>query len=162
MRGTWQLVVPHDLSWLLDLLGPGLRAQSQRRHRQLGLDEKSFTRAESVLTKLLSKGAAATRETLRDTLEAAGLSTEGQRLSHLLVELELRGLLCSGPLADGAATSCLVEHRVRSVTKKKTLDEALAELARSSTGARQTHQRRWWAPGALPGRRRPGRRRVAT
>lgn len=146
MRGTWQYVVPDDLPWLLELLGTGVRSKAARRHRDLELDEKTFSRAESVLTKALAKGAAATRETLREALEGAGVATEAQRLSHLLVELELRGLLCSGPHVDGAASWCLLEHRV-SAAAKTSREEALATLARryfESRGPATLGDFRWW------------------
>ncbi|MDP1919491.1 MAG: winged helix DNA-binding domain-containing protein [Myxococcales bacterium] len=147
MRGTWQYVVPDDLPWLTELLGPGARSQAVRRHQQLGLDEKTFTRAESVLTRSLERGPM-TRAALRAVLEEAGISTEGQRLSHLVVELELRGLLCSGPHVEGDATWCLVEHRVKRRAPKRSREEALGELARRffvSRGPATVADFRWWA-----------------
>ena len=147
MRGTWQYVAPDDLPWLTALLGPGARSKAVRRHRQLGLDEKTFTRAESVLTRRLEQGPV-TRAALRAVLEAAGISTEAQRLSHLVIELELRGLLCSGPHVEGDATWCLVEQRVKRHAPKRSRDEALGELARRffvSRGPATVADFRWWA-----------------
>ncbi len=147
MRGTWQYVAPDDLPWLIALLGPGARSTAVRRHRQLGLDEKTFTRAETAVTKLLATGPAS-RAVLRAALEGAGISTEGQRLSHLAVELELRGLICSGPHVEGSATWCLLEQRVRRRAPKWSREEALAELARRyfvSRGPATVADFRWWA-----------------
>lgn len=147
MRGTWQYVAPDDLPWLIALLGPGARTKAVRRHQELGLGEKTFTRAESVVTPSLENGPM-TREALRAALEAAGISTEAQRLSHLVIELELRGLLCSGPHVDGAATWSLLEQRVKRRAPKRSRDEALGELARRffvSRGPATVGDFRWWA-----------------
>ncbi len=147
MRGTWQYVVPGDLRWLLSLFGPKVRASAARRHEQLGLDAKTLARSEALLEKALTKQAALTREAARDVLEAGGVSTKEQRLSHLLIDAELSGLLCSGPHEEGKATWTLVEKRVGAPKKLPPREELLARLATrffESRGPATLEDFRWW------------------
>lgn len=148
MRGTWQYVVPEDLRWLLSLFGPKVRASAARRHQQLGLDAKTLARSEALLEKALTKQRALTREAVRDVLEAGGVSTKEQRLSHLLIDAELSGMLCSGPHEDGKATWALVEQRVGAAKKLPPREELLARLATrffESRGPATVDDLRWWS-----------------
>lgn len=148
LRGTWQYVVPEDLRWLLSLVGPKVRAAAARRHEQLGLDAKTLSRSEALLEKALTKGGALTREAARDVLEAGGVSTKEQRLSHLLIDSELSGLLCSGPHEAGKATWALVEQRVGPEKRLPPRDELLARLATrffESRGPATVDDLRWWS-----------------
>lgn len=147
MRGTWQYVVPDDLRWLLSLFGPKVRASAARRHLELGLDAKTLSRSEALLEKALQKRPALTREAAREVLEAGGVSTKEQRLSHLLIDAELSGLLCSGPHDDGKATWALVEQRVGAAKKLLLRDELLERLATrffESRGPATLDDFRWW------------------
>lgn len=147
MRGTWQYVVPEDLQWLLSLFGPKVRASAARRHQQLGLDAKTLARSEALLEKALQQKPALSREGAREVLEAGGVSTQEQRLSHLLIDAELSGLLCSGPHEDGKATWALVEHRVGAAKKLPSREALLGQLARrffESRGPATLQDFRWW------------------
>lgn len=147
MRGTWQYVVPGDLQWLLSLFGPKVRASAARRHTELGLDAKTLARSEGLLEKALRKHRALTREAAREVLEAGGVSTKEQRLSHLLIDAELSGLLCSGPHEDGKATWALIEHRVGAAKTLPSRAELLGQLATrffESRGPATLEDFRWW------------------
>lgn len=147
MRGTWQYVVPEDLQWLLSLFGPKVRASAARRHQQLGLDTKTLARSEGLLEKALRKHRALTREAAREVLEAGGVSTQEQRLSHLLIDAELSGLLCSGPHEDGKATWALIEDRVGAAKTLPSRAELLGRLATrffESRGPATLEDFRWW------------------
>jgi len=124
-----------------------VRASAARRHEQLGLDAKTLARSEALLEKALTKQAALTREAARDVLEAGGVSTKEQRLSHLLIDAELSGLLCSGPHEEGKATWTLVEKRVGAPKKLPPREELLARLATrffESRGPATLEDFRWW------------------
>src|SRR5688500_3731914 len=54
LRGTWQLVAPADLRWLLALIGPRVIAAAAGRHRELGLGAADFRRAERALGRALA------------------------------------------------------------------------------------------------------------
>ncbi|MBT2397812.1 DNA glycosylase AlkZ-like family protein [Streptomyces sp. ISL-100] len=56
MRGTLHLVPTADVRWLTSLLGPVFLRLSERRYRELGLDERDLLRAERVITSALADG----------------------------------------------------------------------------------------------------------
>jgi hypothetical protein len=53
MRGTLHLVTAVDIRWLLALLTPRVLAGAAGRHKQLELDETTFTRTESLFISAL-------------------------------------------------------------------------------------------------------------
>src|SRR5260370_41516830 len=72
LRGTWQLVAPADIHWMLALVGPRLIASNARRYRELDLDAKTFRRSNSALAKALRTGEHRTRAELSAALVDAG------------------------------------------------------------------------------------------
>lgn len=147
MRGTWQYVAPSDLRWLLALLGPRVRRSAEVRHRQLELSPRHFSRCEAALTRALEETGPLTREEVRAVLERAGVPTHEQRLSHLITDAELAGLLCSGPMKDDQPTWALLDARVPRPRRTRTRDESLAELAQryfASRGPASLADFRWW------------------
>jgi hypothetical protein len=135
MRGTLHTVLATDLLWMLELMAPRPRAAAAKRRPQLGLDEGDVTRAHGLAVAALMAGAAPpgpsgglTRAELLAVWEAAGLATAGGRGYHLIAELAQRGVLCLGPLRDGAQLFVLVDSWVRD-PRRLDRDDALAELA---------------------------------
>ena len=96
MRGTIHLVAPADARWMLALLTPRVVQRSQGRLRQLGIDAATLATSERVLTRALEGGRHLTRHALFGALQAAGISSEGQRGIHILGQLAQAGLLCFG------------------------------------------------------------------
>ena len=115
MRGTLHLVPAVDLGWMLQLTGDRIFASAAHRHRELGLDESRFARARSTAERVLAGGLVLSRAALLDEFTAAGLDVTGQRGSHILLALSVRGVLVFGPV-DGAtqtlrfSTSGLPSH----------------------------------------------------
>ena len=158
MRWTWQLVTPADLHWMLPLVAPRLMARAARRHRELALDAKTFRRAEAAFTRALADGGHRTRAELGAALRAAGIAPDGPRLSHLLGQAELQGLLCSGAPRGKQATWALLAGRAPRAGAALTRDEALAELARRyfrSRGPATAADFAWWS-GLAPADARAG------
>ncbi|MBL8994726.1 MAG: winged helix DNA-binding domain-containing protein, partial [Spirochaetia bacterium] len=94
MRGTLHFVAAEDLRWILALTAPrNIRAQAGR-HRQLGLDEKTFSKSSKILAKELSGVAPKIRSELYAILQKNKISTEGQRGIHLLWRAAQEGLIC--------------------------------------------------------------------
>ena len=147
MRPTWHFVMPEDIRWLLELTGPRVNAGNAGRYRQLGLDDATLARSDTLLANALAGGVSLTRTELAERLETGGISTEGQRTGYMLMHAELAGLICSGPRKGKQFTYTLLEERV---PQAPTMDreEALAELTRryvESHGPATPHDLAWWS-----------------
>src|SRR5262245_57911523 len=98
-------------------------------YRTLGLDSATFRRVETALTGALAGGRHHTREELRGVLERAGVRTHGSlRMSYLMMQAELNGLVCSGPRRDRQFMYALLDERVPP-TKPVAREASLVELA---------------------------------
>jgi len=128
LRPTWHFVSAEDIYWLLELSAPQMKCAMKSRDKQLGLDEKIFIKSNSIITKALSGGKHLTRTELMVKLEKAKISTNEQRLIHLMYYAELSCVVCSGKIIDGNQTYAMLEERVKK-PKQIHRDEALAKLA---------------------------------
>jgi hypothetical protein len=158
LRGTWQLVAPADVRWMLDLVAPRLIASYATRYRQLELDAATFRRGNAVLAEALRGGAQLTRGELASAYEAAGIATTGQRLAHLLQRAELEALICGGARRGKQFTYTLLENRAPGSLPRLERDEALAELALRyfrSRGPATLDDFKWWS-GLAPAGARAG------
>ncbi|MEK8110245.1 winged helix DNA-binding domain-containing protein [Micromonospora sp. M12] len=81
MRGTVHLVPPADARWMLELTGVRSLAGVATRRTQLGLTEADADRAVDVLGAALAGGGRLSRAQCLATLRAAGLGTDGQRVT---------------------------------------------------------------------------------
>ena len=152
MRWTWPIVRPQDVRWLLALVAPRLIAGAASRFRELGLDEATFRRSRTALARALSDGAHLTRSEMATTLQAAGVSTEGQRLSYLLGRAEIDGVITSGATRGKQTTHALLELRAPDARAVLPRDEAIAELALRyfrSRGPATAADFVWWAGTTL-------------
>ncbi|HET8766107.1 MAG TPA: winged helix DNA-binding domain-containing protein [Pedococcus sp.] len=131
LRPTWHLVRPEDLRWILDLTSPRVLAGMAGRHRQLGLDEAGIVDAGvEQIADLVRDRRFRTRADLGAELVRLGSPIgPGERLGHLLLVAELRGVICSGPMQGVHHTYALVDEVVPP-TVAKDRDEALVELVR--------------------------------
>jgi hypothetical protein len=148
LRGTWQLVAPEDVRWMVGLVGPRLIASYATRYRQLELDAAAFRRSNAALAKALRGGRALTRVELASVLEDAGVSTAGQRLSHLLERGELDGLICGAARRGKQFTYGLLDDRAPASRAPLERDAALAELAGRyfrSRGPATLDDFKWWS-----------------
>ena len=147
MRPTWHFVAPADIRWLLDLTGGRVQAGLGSRYRQLELDADQFARSRAVIARSLAGGQALTRLELGAALESAGISTEGQRLPHILTHAELEGLIVSGPRQGKQHTYALLDERVPPGPRLGR-EEALAELVRryfTGHGPATMRDFTWWS-----------------
>jgi hypothetical protein len=152
MRWTWQLVLPEDVRWMLDLVRDRLVVRAARRHWQLDLDAATFRRSNDVLERAVRDGDHATRDELAARLEKAGISPAGGRLSHLLGRAELDAVLCSGARRGKQLTYVHLDQRAPRRRTPWRRDEALAELARryfQSRGPATLADFVWWSGLAI-------------
>ena len=128
MRGTLHVVAGEDLGWLLQLTAPRMLASAWGRRAALGITGSDTARAREIVTAELSGRSAATRQALLAALEAAGISTAGQRGYHLLGFLAQNGTLVLGPTEGPQQTFVLLDDWVPN-PRRLERDEALGELA---------------------------------
>jgi hypothetical protein len=147
LRPTWHFVSADDIRWMLELTAPRILAASKSRHLQLGLTPALVSKSLNVIEKSLAGGVHKTREALISELEGAGIPTDENRASHLLLRAELDGLICSGKIEAGKPKYALLDDRI---PKKEqiTKEEALARLARTyftSHGPATIQDFSWWS-----------------
>lgn len=147
LRPTWHFVTPADIKWLLALTAPRVKAACAYQWRRLELDEALFKRSHAVLTKTLRDGPLS-RTQVAEALTRAKVIQDGeQRLSHILMQAELDGLICSGGRHGKQFTYALLADRVPHA-KTFPRDEALAELTRryfTGHGPATVQDFAWWS-----------------
>jgi Winged helix DNA-binding domain len=147
LRGTLHYVAAVDVRWMLGLSGSRTIARDARRYRQLELDEATFVKSRRVLARALRGGKQLTRPELAAALNRAGISTDGQRLIHIMNHAALSGLVCYAARRGKQFTFALLDEWVP-VGKTLERDEALAELARryfTSHGPATLQDFVWWS-----------------
>jgi hypothetical protein len=146
-RGTWQLVTPGDVRWMLDLVGPRVLAARGARERRLGLDAALLRRSLGILERALAGGRHLTRDEAGDELARGGVAVVGVALAHVLQRAELVGLLASGTLRGRTPTFALLDGRAPQRARLHRA-EALRELALRHARGRgpvTAADLAWWA-----------------
>lgn len=129
LRPTWHFVTPADIHWMLALTAPRVHTVNAYMYRKLELDGTTCSRCNTVLAEALQGGRQRTRDELGETLQKAGIATENRmRLSYLMMQAELDGIVCSGPRRGKQFTYALLDERAPR-TRRLNHEEALAELA---------------------------------
>jgi hypothetical protein len=155
MRGTLHIVPAEDLGWMLHLTRERTLRSAAGRHRQLELDDETFARAAAAAEAAVAAGPLA-RPALLAALEAAGISVQAQRGSHLLFYLCLTGLLVFGPKQGAQHSFTLLRDWVEQ-GRALDGDEALAEFARryyTGHGPATDRDFAWWSSLTLTDARR--------
>jgi len=127
LRPTWHIVLPADIGWMLQVTGPRVKALNAYMYRREGLDDSTLEHSQALLIDALQEGNFLTRKQLSDMFEAAGIAASRFRLAYILMDAELSGSICSGPLNGKQHTYALIDERAPQ-SKNLTFDEALAEL----------------------------------
>ncbi|MGS2764062.1 winged helix DNA-binding domain-containing protein [Sinomicrobium sp. M5D2P9] len=147
LRPTWHLVTAEDLRWILKLTAPNIQTSMRSRNKQLGLTEDIFHKSNRILQKALETGKHLSRRELVTELQNAGLPTDDNRSSHLLLHAELEGILCSGTIKDKQNTYALLDERIPAYDVPDR-DESLAKLAEvyfTSHGPATIKDFIWWS-----------------
>jgi hypothetical protein len=129
LRPTWHFVSANDIRWLLELTAPRIKASLRSRHNQLGLTATIFAESNSIIAQSLKSGKHLSREELMAELRKSKIPLDENRASHLLVQAELDGIICSGSSKNGKQTYALLDERVPT-TKSLPRKESSAQLAR--------------------------------
>ena len=147
MRPTWHFVTPEDIRWILALTSPRVHRFNGYYYRQTGLDKSIFEKSNAVIQKALKGGKQLTRSELDEHLKKATIPTQNLGLSYSIMQAELAGIIASGPRRGKQFTYMLLDERAPQ-TKKRTHEEALAELAKryfQSHGPAQAKDFSWWS-----------------
>jgi hypothetical protein len=147
MRPTWHFVTPSDIGWLIDLTGPRVQRAMAPYHRRLELDARTLTGGSAIVERALGDRRYSTRAELGQRLQRGGLTMAGQRLAHLMMHIELAGVICSGPRRGREFTYALLAERAPR-SARMTRDEALATLGRryfTSHGPATVRDFVWWS-----------------
>lgn len=147
LRGTLHYAAADDIRWMLDLVAPRTISRAARRYRQLDLDDATLAKSETVLVRALESDGQCTRAELASALNRAGITTDGQRLIHILNHAALNGLFCYATRRGKQFTFALLNEWVPAGTTL-TRDEALAELARryfTGHGPATLQDFVWWS-----------------
>jgi hypothetical protein len=128
-RGTLHLVRSEDYPWLHALTTPPLLTSAARRLRQEGVSPDAAERAVATIERALAEEGPLTRLQLKERLDSANLSTEGQAMIHLLFLATLRGIAVRGPMVGKQHAYVLVRDWL-GPQKPVDREAALAELAR--------------------------------
>ena len=112
LRPTWHLVAPEDLRWIQRVTATKVESSMGARHRGLGLDDTTTTRALKVLETVLAGPTPRVRREVAAAFGEAGLPSGGEHVAHLLLLAELRAVVCSGPVRGTEHTYVLVDETV--------------------------------------------------
>lgn len=126
LRPTWHFLLADDLHWIIDATGARLDSALASRSRQLALNEPFVERVTDRITGLLRGRVFLTRRELQSELGDADFA--GERLGHVLMLGEVRGLLCSGPMRGPHHTYALVSERFPG-PERRNREDAVRELA---------------------------------
>jgi hypothetical protein len=147
LRPTWHFVTPPDIRWMLALNASRLQRISFTYGKRLGLTTAILTKARKVVESALEGGHTLTRAELSARLARARIQATGQRLAHLLFDLEQQAVICSGPRRGKQFTYALFSERVTSM-RPISREEALTELATryfQSHGPATVRDFAWWS-----------------
>jgi Winged helix DNA-binding domain len=127
LRPTWHLVAAEDIRWILEVTAPRVQKLNQTIYRQEGLDLATLDRGLALIVEELEGGRYRDRAELGQALADRRLVSQRLGLAYIVMNAELQGVICSGPMRGRQQTYALLEERV-----PRSADAAgdAAELAR--------------------------------
>ena len=147
LRPTWHFVAPEDVRWMIELTAKRIRMHTATRLRFMELNDAIFVKCANIITRLLEGGKQLARTEIAAALRQGGVATNEQRFVHIMLELELQQLICSGGREGKQLTYALLDERVPK-TETLTHEEALAKLTEryfTSHGPATLHDFSWWS-----------------
>jgi hypothetical protein len=147
LRPTWHFAAAADIRWMLELTAKNLNRALSSNNKRLELDEKTFKKCNASIEKLLRDGKHLTRKEIMAALEKKGIKTNDLRASHIMFRAETDLVVCNGTKRGKQFTYALFDEKIPS-TKKKTREEAVAELAKRyflSHGPASLQDFTWWS-----------------
>jgi Winged helix DNA-binding domain len=132
LRPTWHFVAAEDIRWILEVTAPRVQRLNQTIYRQHGLDPATLDHGVAVITEELRGGRYRTRAELGQALADRQLPSQGIRLAYIVMNAELQGVICSGPVRGAQQTYALLDERTPRLGNANALraSASAAELAR--------------------------------
>jgi hypothetical protein len=112
LRPTWHFVTAEDIHWILQVTAPRVQKLNQTIYRQHGLDPATLERGLAIIIGELEGGRYRTRAELGRALADRGLASHGIGLACIVMNAELAGVICSGPVRGVQQTYALLDERV--------------------------------------------------
>lgn len=147
LRPTWHFVSAENFLWLHGLTSPRLRSSMKSRHDSLGLDKILLEESNRIISQALKGGKHLTKDELGALLKSEGLSTDNNRLSHMLYWAELSGIVCSGRQTGNKPTYTLISE-IFTEFKYSSKEEYCGMLAMkyfTSHGPATVKDFAWWS-----------------
>ena len=111
LRPTWHFVAARDIRWILKVTSPRVQMLNQTIYRQEELDPATLERGVALIVEELEGGRFLTRSELGNALAARGLVSKRLRLAYIVMNAELEGIICSGPMRGAQQTYALLDER---------------------------------------------------
>ena len=131
LRPTWHFVAAEDLGWITEVTAPRVHQLNGTIYRQYQLDQRRRDAATATIVEALAGGRYQTRAELGRLLGA-----EGVALAYLVMNAELEGVICSGPIRGAQHTYALVAERVADPARGDAGGAGPAVLRRARSGQR--------------------------
>jgi hypothetical protein len=136
LRPTWHFVAAEDIRWILQVTAPRVQKLNQTIYRQQGLDQATLERGLAVIVEELEGGRHRTRGELATALADRGLVSQGIGLAYVVMNAELTGVICSGPIRGAQQTYALLDERVPRSTAADALPASANRAPPQGGGAR--------------------------
>jgi hypothetical protein len=129
LRPTWHFVAAEDIRWILQVTAPRVQKLNQTIYRQQGLDPATLERGLEVIVEELEGGRYRTRAELGRALADRRLVGHGTGLAYIVMNAELAGVICSGPIRGARQTYALLDERApRSAAAAGDIEELAARF----------------------------------
>lgn len=102
MRGTLHICLPEDVRWMVRATRERTLRSAAARLRELNIDNAVIDRTARIVAEHLREHGRSSRPAIFDMLNSRGIGTGKQRGIHLLMVLVQNGLICLGPIPEGA------------------------------------------------------------
>ncbi len=111
LRPTWHFVPAEDIRWILEVTAPRVQKLNQTIYRQESLDPATLDRGVALIVEELKGGRYRTRAELGQALADQHLVNQRLGLAYIVMNAELQGVICSGPVRGAQQTYALLDER---------------------------------------------------
>jgi len=147
LRPTWHWVSAENIYWMLELTASRIKSQMKSREKALGLTPEIISKSLDIFQRELAGNKHLTREELSSFLQDAKIKTNETHALHILLNAELEGIICNGPIKGIKQSYALMDERVpkqKSLNREESLHK-LANIYFTSHGPATVQDFAWWS-----------------